>query len=228
MIDPARIQARGALIAYRDGGPIVAASENAQEFFGAAPLGADPLDIIGREGLHAVRNMASVPVAAERSVYSARVLDLDLYTHIADGAIVVEAERSRDELLPSPYEIERDVALIAANPGRRIELLKTLSGFRDVSIEESGCLDGFAEGSGPVVMDDLYREPVRILGEVPRLDHAWLRLPDDATKRRLAGDGVTSAVVLRCTRDTVVMTHPRPRMPSHRTRLVLFHLALLP
>lgn len=223
------IQARGALIAYRAGGPIVAASENAEVIFGSDPLGSDPAAVLGPEGLHAVRNMASIPSTAERSIFTTATRGVELHTHVADGLIIVEAEPVQEAELPSPYEIERDVALIlgADSVERRTDLVRTLSGFQGVAFVET--LEGMKETTSPdlLVLDDISREAVRIRGEVPRLDRLWLRCPDPETEKRCRSDGVSAAVVLRGRCSMLTMTHPRPRLPNHRTRLVLLHLGLV-
>lgn len=222
-----RIQGRGALLAFRAGGPIVAASENAGEVFGADPLGSDPSAVLGRDGLHAVRNIASIPLSSERSMFAARTDGLDLHSHVTGNVIVVEAEPAPEDPLPDPYEIERDVALILGADGydRRADLIRTLSGFQNVSL--SGA-DGSSPDSGTtadmLVIDDFSRPPVRVLGEVPYLGRAWLRCPAAETNLQLRQEKAAAAVVVRWNGGLLKMTHSRPRLPNHKTRLVLLHL----
>lgn len=226
----ASIQGRGALIAYRGGGPVVAASENAAKLFGCDPIGRAPGEVLGKEGRHAVRNSAALPLASTRSVFSGRVGRIDLYAYVDAGFTVVEAEVATTDSLPDAYTIERDVALIAGarDAETRANLIRTLSGF-DVTEEsevERIAAEIIAE-PGVYALDDVSRAAVSLHGDVPPLSKAWLRLPCETALNELTDAGIGAVTVLRTQRQTMVLTIDRPRMPSHRTRLVLLHLAQL-
>ena len=226
----ASIQGRGALIAYRGRGPVLAASANAEPIFGTDPIGKDVHDLLGKDALHAVRNTSALPLASERSVFSGRVGALDLHAFVEAGFVVVEAERASSDPLPDAYSIERDVALIASarDPDSRAGLVRTLSGFGEVEIvaKEDAPTELVPE-QGLFVMGDITCPEVPVIGECPPLSRASLRQPPETTLEPLRANGIAAITVLSGKQQALVLRHRQPRVPNHRTRLVLLHLAKL-
>lgn len=235
----AAIQARGVLVAF-DGndGPAIAASENAADCLREDPMGRPVRDVLGQDAEHALRNLCALPWIGERPVFAGRYVigeaELDLHVHVSEGSVVAELEPSDGGALPDAHAVARDVELIARElrngPRSAVEdVLRTLSGFRDVSVGDTlgplSRLVGAIGGEGLSCFDDMARDAVQVTGDAPDLTVAHLRsLPPDAMET-LVKDGIRAITILG--QGEVVLTHPRPRMPSHRTRLVLMHLTAL-
>lgn len=163
-LDAPSIQPAGFLLALSDEWMVERVSANVGDFLGRRPddmIGAPASDFLADDAIHALRNRLALlrgPDGIER-IFACRLTDddraFDVAIHIADGAVIVEAE-------PSSTKLYGDVTGTLRGMVGRLELEPDFSQFLTAGARQLRALTGYdrvmvtrfdADGAGTVVAE---------------------------------------------------------------------------